>query len=89
MQAGCFGLPSIVSNINGCNEIVVEGENGLIIPVKDEEALKTAMGRLIEDQALISKLGANARAMIVERYDQKYIWNEILNEYRQLLQIHV
>ena len=89
MQAGCFGLPSIVSNINGCNEIVVEGENGLIIPVKDEEALKTAMGRLIEDQALISKLGAKARAMIVERYDQKYIWNEILNEYRQLLQIHV
>ncbi|MEG2161658.1 MAG: glycosyltransferase family 4 protein, partial [Chryseobacterium sp.] len=35
MQAGAMGLPSIVSNINGCNEIIIEGENGTIIPVKD------------------------------------------------------
>ena len=29
MQAGAMGLPCIVSNINGCNEIIIEGENAL------------------------------------------------------------
>ncbi|MCB0470377.1 MAG: glycosyltransferase family 4 protein, partial [Flavobacteriaceae bacterium] len=37
MQAGAMGLYSIVTDINGCNEIIIEGENGTIIPVKNEE----------------------------------------------------
>ncbi|WP_197053546.1 glycosyltransferase [Sphingobacterium sp. T2] len=52
MQAGAMELPCIVSNINGCNEIVVEGENGLIVPTKDEEALYQAMCRLINEEGL-------------------------------------
>jgi glycosyltransferase involved in cell wall biosynthesis len=38
MQAGAMELPSIVTNINGCNEIISEGQNGTIIPVKDSDA---------------------------------------------------
>ena len=40
MQAGAMGLPSIVSDINGCNEIIIEGQNGTIIPSKDASVLK-------------------------------------------------
>lgn len=43
MQAGAMGLPSIVTDINGCNEIIEEGTNGIIIPPKDVIALKNAM----------------------------------------------
>src|SRR5690606_28439202 len=43
LQAGAMGLPAIVSDINGCNEIIVEGTNGYIIPVKDEGKLYKAM----------------------------------------------
>src|SRR5205823_15089663 len=39
MQAGCMDLPSIVTDINGCNEIIENGKNGLVIPVKDPAAL--------------------------------------------------
>ncbi len=82
MQAGAMGLPSIVSNINGCNEIIVEGENGTIIPVKNAEAIVDKMELLINDSGYFSTLKTNARRMIVARYDQKVVWAAIIEEYR-------
>lgn len=88
MQAGCFDLPSIVSDINGCNEIIEHGKNGLIIPVKDRSALLQAMELLLTDQSLFLNLKANARTMIRERYEQKQFWNMLLNEYHHQLKLH-
>ncbi|MFV0173158.1 glycosyltransferase family 4 protein [Empedobacter falsenii] len=85
MQAGAMGLPSIVSNINGCNEIVVEGENGTIIPVKNVEAIQIAMQKMMEDKEYYSKLKENARPMIQSRYEQQVVWNAILDEYNLLI----
>lgn len=84
MQAGAMGLPSIVSDINGCNEIVIDGENGIIIPPKKTDVLYNAMLRFVQDKELLSKLKSNARRMIVERYEQQVVWNAILTEYKQL-----
>lgn len=42
-----MGLPAIVSDINGCNEIIEEGKNGMIIPAKDTGALEHAMWRIM------------------------------------------
>lgn len=85
MQAGAMELPSIVSNINGCNEIIVEGVNGMIIPVKDSERLKAAMEKLLSDTDFYHKLKMNSRPMIASRYEQSVIWNELLKEYKTLL----
>jgi glycosyltransferase involved in cell wall biosynthesis len=84
LQAGAMGLPSIVSDINGCNEIIKEEENGLIISVKNAEAIYKAMKRLIENPALKNKLQNNARNMITEVYEQKVVWNALLKEYKSL-----
>lgn len=88
MQAGCFHLPSIVTDINGCNEIVVEGENGLIIPPKNTAMLQEAMERLLNDEPLYTHLKKNARRMIVERYDQQHFWELLYQEYHAHLQKH-
>lgn len=85
MQAGAMGLPSIVSNINGCNEIIIEGENGMIIPVKDSEAIKSAMLKMIEDKEFYFKLKENSRSMIRSRYEQSVVWDALLQEYETLL----
>lgn len=82
MQAGAMGLPSIVSNINGCNEIIIEHENGLIIPVKDEIAIVSAMKTVLSNSLLTAKMKENSRKMIVSRYEQKVVWEAILSEYR-------
>jgi glycosyltransferase involved in cell wall biosynthesis len=85
LQAGAMGLPSIVTNINGCNEIIEEGVNGLIIPPKDIMALQNAMISLLEDKNVYKNLKNNARQMITSRYEQKLVWEALLSEYQDLL----
>ena len=86
MQAGAMGLPSIVSDINGCNEIIIEGENGLIIPSKNVKKLKEKMLTLAKDKNLYIKLKENSRRMIENRYEQSVVWKALLEEYEGLLQ---
>ena len=50
LQAGAMGLPSIVTDINGCNEIIEDGVNGVIVPPRDEEALYNAMKYFVENR---------------------------------------
>lgn len=85
LQAGAMGLPSIVSDINGCNEIVSDSQNGIIIPVKNAIAIQEAMQKLMADKALYEKLKVNARTPITSRFEQKRIWDELKSEYQQLL----
>ena len=84
MQAGAMGLPAIVSDINGCNEIIVNGENGIIIPVKNSKALSSMMQKIQEDRELYQKLSENARPMIQSRYEQSVVWGAVLGEYKGL-----
>lgn len=85
MQAGAMGLPSIVSDINGCNEIIINGKNGLIIPVKNVTALKNAMKKMMMDKPFYEQLKTNARTMIKSRYEQSVVWQALLEEYNFLL----
>ncbi|MBS1737348.1 MAG: glycosyltransferase family 4 protein [Bacteroidetes bacterium] len=87
MQAGAMGLPCIVSNINGCNEIIIEGENGTIIPVKDSEAIVKAMQKLMENKEYYNQLKSNARMMIENRYEQSLVWKALLEEYQRVLSL--
>ena len=84
LQAGAMELPSIVSDINGCNEIIFDNENGIIIPVKDENKLFEAMEKIMTNKKLYEKMKSNARAMTASRYDQKEMWQELLKEYKML-----
>ncbi|NUY80879.1 glycosyltransferase family 4 protein [Flavobacterium sp. MAH-1] len=84
LQAAAMRLPAIVSDINGCNEIITQGKNGLIVPVEDENALHDAMLKLLNDNVLRQKMRDNSRQEIKERYEQSFVWNAILEEYRAL-----
>ncbi|WP_281432099.1 glycosyltransferase family 4 protein [Chryseobacterium salipaludis] len=85
MQAGAMELPAIVTDINGCNEIIIHGKNGLIIPPKDSNALFNAMLQLWEDKTLYAQLKRNARPMITSRYEQQVVWDALLAEYNRLI----
>ena len=81
LQAGAMGLPSIVSNINGCNEIIINWQNGLIIPVKNQKSLFDAMKLVYNDMSLYNNLRSNSRQRIVDFYEQKVVWEALLKEY--------
>jgi glycosyltransferase involved in cell wall biosynthesis len=73
LEAGAMGLPSIVTNINGCNEIIEEGVNGLIIPSKDKSALLQAMQHVIENSEDTMNMAKKARDLIASRFDQEFV----------------
>jgi len=82
IQAGAMGIPCIVTNISGCNEIIIEGKNGTIIPVKNKDLLYQQMlGFYNEKNRFDAKI---CRDLIVKRYEQKFVWNAILSEYKKL-----
>ena len=64
LEAGAMGLPCIVTDINGSREIIVQGENGVIISPKDADALYNAMLDLIRNKSGRERMAANARRMI-------------------------
>ncbi|GAB5400300.1 MAG: glycosyltransferase family 4 protein [Aureisphaera sp.] len=85
LQACAMGLPCIVSDINGCNEIITENDNGKIVPAKDEEALFHTMKELFSDKDLFQALAKSSRNSIKEHFERSYIWEELSTEYKDLL----
>ena len=83
LQGGAMDLPVIATDINGCNEIIQHGENGLLIPPKDKEQLYLKMKELVANPARVEQLRINARQRIVSRYDRLKMWDNILAEYKQ------
>ena len=79
-----MGLPSIVTDINGCNEIIVEGENGVIIPPRDKNSLYEAMLHFIDNPDKTTTMAANARRMVQERYEHQDVVEALLEMYNEL-----
>lgn len=84
LQAGAMGLPSIVTNINGCNEIVKDKYNGLVISPKSIQELREAINTLLLDQELYEKFKRVSRKNIIDKYARNEIWESILQEYHSL-----
>jgi glycosyltransferase involved in cell wall biosynthesis len=82
LQACCLGIPAIVSDINGSNEIIHRNETGLIVPAKDVEKLFEAMKEMAADPIKRKMFSARARDFVVSRFEQQHVWNGLLSEYR-------
>ena len=84
LQAGAMNLPAIVSNINGCNEIITHLENGLIVPLKEVAPLYESMILLMKNPSLCNSLSLNSRERIKSKYERTHFWNLLLEEYKLL-----
>lgn len=85
MEAGAMGLPSIVTDINGSREIIIHGENGLIVPSKDVDALYEAMKQMLLDNAARERIAANARPLIESRFEKSFVQGCLINLYDEIL----
>ncbi len=85
LQAGAMECALIVSDINGCNEIVEHGENGLLVPTKDTEAVFQSMLTLRNNEALQKTFAKKSREKIMSLYSREHVWELLENEYRFFL----
>ena len=70
LEAAASGLPAIASDVPGCNDVVVDGGTGLIVPPRDAAALADAIAKLAADRPLADALGQAARRHAERRFGQ-------------------
>ena len=85
LEAGAMGLPSIVTDINGSREIIIEGKNGTIIPPRDEEALYQAMRHWVTHRDEVARMAVEARPLVASRYEQGYVHQCLIDFYQEVL----
>ena len=83
MQACSLEVPCIVSDINGCNEIIRDHETGLIVPPKDTLRLKAAMQEMLDNPSTRLTYASRARQFVVDNFERKYVWEELRGEYHR------
>ena len=86
LEAGAMELPSIVTDINGSREIIIEGKNGVIVPPRDEQALFEAMKEMLENTEKRKEMAANARRLIAQRFEASFVRACLYDFYRRILQ---
>ncbi len=84
LEAGSFGVPLLATNINGCNEIIVDRENGILVSKKSVNSLINGIETLIKDKKLYQKLKSNIRNSIIKRYNQKFFLSKLKDELENL-----
>ncbi|WP_033150980.1 glycosyltransferase family 4 protein [Prevotella sp. RM4] len=85
IEAGAMGLPSVVTDINGSREIIRQGENGVIVPSKNADALYEAMLNMVSDNIARDKMAGNAREMIASRFEQGFVRKCLYDFYDEIL----
>jgi glycosyltransferase involved in cell wall biosynthesis len=82
MEAMACGLPVIVTDVGGNRDMIVDGENGLIVPPGDPAAMAQAIQRLITDPDLKTHLASNARRAAIEQYSIQHMADCYLKLYQ-------
>lgn len=85
IEAGAMNLPSIVTDINGSREIIIEGRNGVIVPPHDDQSLYKAMKQAISNPERLRSMTAEARPLISSRFEQSYVRRCLKNYYKEIL----
>lgn len=84
MEAAAMNLPVIASNIIGCNEIIKDNYNGILINPKSELELKNAMELTLNSKEMLYKMSTRTRGFIIEKYEQKLLWKNTLQAYKAI-----
>ena len=81
LQAGSMKIPSIVTDINGCNEIIKDKINGLIVKPKSINSLYLAMKKIASDKKLYNSLKNSTRKNIVNKFTKEKFYDLLLSIY--------
>jgi glycosyltransferase involved in cell wall biosynthesis len=77
--------PVVALDVSPVNEIVINGETGVLVPAGDPSALAAALDKLLGNEALRKKMGEAGRKRYEEYFSPATVLEKIVNEYEKLL----
>lgn len=80
LQAMAFSKPLVATDWVGCREVVRDGVNGYLCPIKDATALADRIQRVLTDSDLARRFGENGRKMIDEEFEERIIVDQVLEK---------
>ncbi len=82
LEAMAMGLPIVATRVSGNEDVVADGDNGLLVPPGDPEALAAALRRLIADPALAARMGRRSREIVESRFSLPAVMSQLRAAYR-------
>jgi glycosyltransferase involved in cell wall biosynthesis len=84
LESLAMGLPCIATDVPGCREAVIDGVNGLLVPVRDAAPLAQAIERLLSDPDLCLQFGQASRQMALSEFSSDLVNQQTLALYAQV-----
>ena len=82
LEAGLAELPIIASNVGGIPDIITDGEDGILVPPKDVQALSEAIKKVLADKELGQRLGKNASEKIKQHFNFEKMLEKTMDIYK-------
>jgi glycosyltransferase involved in cell wall biosynthesis len=79
LEAMAMGLPTVATDIAGNRDIVIDGENGRLVPLNDAAAMRRALIELVADEALYRRMSESARQSA-----ERYTWDAVGEEFEDV-----
>lgn len=84
IEAAACAQPLITTDVPGCREVVTDGVDGLLVPVRDAKALAQAIRRLDDDPTFARRIGEKAWAKAHTEFDERIVISRTVDVYREL-----
>ena len=89
IEGAAFGLPIITTNTVGCRDVVEDGVNGYLVPIKNIDKLASKLSKLIKSRNLREKMGKESHKIALSKFSSTIINSETLKLYDELFfEIH-
>ncbi|MEM9953285.1 MAG: glycosyltransferase family 4 protein [Chloroflexota bacterium] len=85
LEASAMAVPIVTTDAVGCIDAVIHGVTGLIVPVRDADALHDALTIYLSDKALCQAHGKAGRERVLRDFKPDTIWHSLLEMYQQLM----
>ena len=84
LEGASLALPLITTNTVGCREVVKDGVNGYLVPIKDSHSLSLAIEKLIKDKDLRLKMGDKSLKIAISDFSSEIINSQTIKIYNEL-----
>ena len=85
LEAMACGKAIVATDIPGCREVIHNGENGILVPLRNPASLVNAFEQLFNDREMVARMGAIGRQMVESKFSTDVINAEVLQVYEELL----